>query len=84
MIFRIRFRVAGGHVHCRLYVAAEARYTFAKCGDFTVGRGPEFIALCEAFAKVEFIGDDHTQTIEEASRDLVKEQNEKDRGDSDE
>lgn len=33
MIFRIRYRKAGGHIHCRWFEARDARSTFAKNGD---------------------------------------------------
>lgn len=57
MIFRIRFEVAGGHVHCALFVAKEPNMTHAKCGDFVVSRGPEFVALEAVMGGVQFVGD---------------------------
>lgn len=32
-VIRVRFRVLGGHVHCRLFTAAPPYTTFAKSGD---------------------------------------------------
>lgn len=61
MIFRIRFRVAGGHVHCRLFSAKSAEFTFACCGSFVVNRGKEFVALMEKF-RAEFIADEGSTT----------------------
>lgn len=56
-IFRVRFAVAGGHVHCRLFAAPNRRDpTFAKCGDFTVCRGPEFRDLVTVF-KAEYVSE---------------------------
>lgn len=67
MIFRVRFEVAGGHVHCALFCAPRPNTTFAKCGDFTVRRGEEFVALMDAMAKIEFVGFYTTSTIQQAS-----------------
>jgi hypothetical protein len=54
-IFRVRFRIGGGHVHCRLFSAKNRRDpAWAKCGDFTVCRGPEFRDLITAF-KAEYV-----------------------------
>ena len=33
MIIRIRYRILGGHVHCRVFTAKAKNLTFAKCGD---------------------------------------------------
>jgi hypothetical protein len=66
MIFRIHFTVAGGHVHCRLFLAPAPNRTFAKCGDFTVRRGPEFVALMAAF-DADFVGDDPAVGVAAAS-----------------
>jgi len=53
-VFRVRFDVAGGHVHCSLFCAPRSDHTFAKCGDFVVRKGPEFVDLMHAFQHVEF------------------------------
>ena len=55
-IWRIRFNVRGGHVHCGLFAAKGNNMTFAKCGDFTVRRGAEFADLMRAFHQAQFIG----------------------------
>ena len=55
MVFRVRFTIGGGHVHCRLFVAPASNMTFAKCGDFVV-RNEEFKALVIAMAGVSFEG----------------------------
>lgn len=56
MVWRIRFRVHGGHVHCRLFGAPQANRTYAWCGDFTV-RKEEFASLQTAFQGAEFVED---------------------------
>ena len=71
MIWRIRFTVAGGHVHCRLFVAKGINMTFAKCGDFTVSRGEEFASLMQAFPKADFIGDDEKVGVEFAIKQVA-------------
>ncbi len=58
MIWRIRFKVLGSHVHCGLFVAPEANQTFAKCGDFVVRVGLEFESLARAFSGADLISDD--------------------------
>lgn len=65
--FRIRFSIQGGHVHCRLFEAPNRiDVTWAKCGDFTVRKGPEFRDLLGAFAKTDFLGETDDDGIVEA------------------
>lgn len=64
-IFRLRFAIAGGHVHCRLFIAAGPNQTFALCGTFVVRKGTEFRALVKALS-AEFFKDDECSTIDEA------------------
>jgi len=52
-IFRVRFQVQGGHVHCRLFAAAQRGVTFAKCGDFVVRKGAEFRDFVAAFENAD-------------------------------
>ena len=33
MIIRIRYRLLGGHVHCRVFTGKAKNMTFAKVGD---------------------------------------------------
>lgn len=40
MIFRVRYRLAGGHVHCRMF-AGRQEGALGKCGDLTM-RDDEF------------------------------------------
>ena len=56
-IFRVRWTLAGGHVHCSLFAAKAPNMTYAKCGDFTVRQGEEFAAL-HAALRAEFVGTD--------------------------
>jgi hypothetical protein len=32
-MIRIRYKILGGHVHCRVFTGLEHGHTFAKCGD---------------------------------------------------
>lgn len=67
MVWRVRFSIAGGHVHCSLFCATAPNHTFAKCGDFVVRKGDEFSSLVRAFA-ADFIGNSEAEGIMEASR----------------
>ena len=66
-IYRVRFDIAGGHVHCRLFCAKHPNMTFASCGVFTVQKGEEFESLVRSFSGAEFIGDKENAGIVEAS-----------------
>ncbi len=57
-VYRVRFRVAGAHVHCRLFCAKHPNQTYANCGEFTIRRGEEMVALVAAFSGAEFLGED--------------------------
>lgn len=57
MVFRMRFETLGGHVHCALFVAKNSEATFAKCGDFVVSRGEQFVDLISAAPKFQLVGD---------------------------
>jgi len=35
LIFRIRYKQLGGHIHCRVFSGADRQGTFAKLGDLT-------------------------------------------------
>lgn len=66
-VFRVRFRIAGGHVHCRLFVAPRANSTFAKAGDFTLSKGAEFKDFCLMMSEsVELVGETELDTQYEA------------------
>ena len=43
----IRYQVAGGHVHCRVFVAPAPDTTFALCGTlvFDLAEWPEVMGL---------------------------------------
>lgn len=66
-VFRVRFHVGGGHVHCQLYVRTGEHGTFANSGNFVVRRGAEFKALMNALGGVEFVGIADGVGIEAAS-----------------
>jgi hypothetical protein len=55
-VWRVRFDVQGGHVHCGLFAAKGPNMTFAKCGDFVVRRGEEFSSLLRTMPGADFIG----------------------------
>lgn len=65
--YRVRFTIAGGHVHCHLFYGEEGK-TFAKCGDFVTRRGAEFRDLVDSFS-ADFIGDDPRHGIAAAIKD---------------
>ena len=46
VIFRLRYRKLGGHIHCRLFEALDHTKVFAKNGElvFDVRSWPEFLA----------------------------------------
>jgi len=47
LALRLRYRVLGGHVHCRWFTAPDPTEVFAKAGDlvFTVEEWPSLCAL---------------------------------------
>ena len=53
-VFRIRYRKLGGHVHMRMFSAAQPNFTFAKLGDL-VCREDEPEDMRRAMASVEFL-----------------------------
>jgi len=61
MVFRCRYTVQGGRVHCRLFVAPAKDKTFAKCGDFCVSAGAEMNALFESTPTWEYLKDSDSQ-----------------------
>lgn len=52
MIFRMRFRLLGGHVHIRLF-AGRGEGSLAKCGDLVM-RPDEFEAFKAAAYFIKF------------------------------
>lgn len=56
-IFRVRFTIAGGHVHCALYSRRAGSSTFELLGEFRAARGLEFRDLVAAFSKADFVGE---------------------------
>ena len=52
-VYRIRYRQAGGHVHCRLFSKPEGQATWAKCGDLVLAT-VEWPSLRAAFT-AEFL-----------------------------
>ena len=34
---RIRYKILGGHVHCRVFTAEAQELTYGKCGDLIFG-----------------------------------------------
>lgn len=70
--FRVAVRVAGGHVHCRVFVAANPTATGACCGEFTVRRGEEFHSLMAGWIGARFFGGGTTSasSLEEACKEF--------------
>jgi hypothetical protein len=54
MIFKVRFEVLGGHVHCDVFVGKAYNQTFANCGHLVIDRGQQWTAFEAAFAGAEF------------------------------
>lgn len=56
--FRIRFSVAGDHVHCRLFSQKCGVVSdYQLLGQFVVRRGGEFKSLVRSFQGTQFIPD---------------------------
>lgn len=53
MIWKVRYQVAGGHVHCALFSAPGVGRTYAKCGDLVV-RVEEFPQFKILMSKATF------------------------------
>lgn len=55
MHLRLRYKVAGGHVHCRLFVGKRKELTHGKAGDlvFDVDEWPEVRGSFETIGDVE-------------------------------
>ena len=54
LALRIRYRVAGGHIHCRIFTAPSILDTFALAGELTFAKGewPALRALLEPVAEL--------------------------------
>lgn len=66
-IFRIRFRIAGEHVHCHLFVSPALRKkTWTQRGAFIVRKGREFQDLNFALY-AEMVGETDADTEKAAS-----------------
>lgn len=57
MIFHIRWRLLGGHYHCRLFGSKSLRHTFALYGNMIIPAA-EWEGFKKAFPNVEF-GEDY-------------------------
>lgn len=55
--YRVRHKLGGGHVHCRVFSRREGTETWAKCGDLTLG-ATEFASFERAFIGAEFLEED--------------------------
>lgn len=54
MVFRIRYKHAGGHVHMRVFSAQQPNMTFAKLGDLCCSE-EEFADLQVVMSGVQFV-----------------------------
>lgn len=63
MIFRLRYKKLGGHIHCRLFEAQDHTKTFAKNGElvFDEKSWPEFLEQTGRTA-IEVIPEDEYET----------------------
>lgn len=52
--YRVAVNLVGGHVHCKIFVAATHTATGAMCGEFTVRRGEEFHSLMAGWIGARF------------------------------
>lgn len=66
MIFRVRYKIKGGHTHCSLFSAKQPNTTFANCGNFVI-RNDEFKELVIAMSGIQFL-DDASYNAEEKER----------------
>ena len=55
--YRIRYQLAGGHVHCRVFSRPKGQDTFAKCGDLTISAS-ELSSFMYTFSGAEFLKED--------------------------
>jgi hypothetical protein len=69
--FSVRFAVLGGHVHCRLFSRRDECEGWQPLGSFVASVGMEFISLVNSFERAQFVPDDGSAGIEEASMDLA-------------
>jgi hypothetical protein len=67
-MFRCRFEILGGHIHCRIFAGNEGALAFSKCGDLVFRKGPEFFGFVKACPGMDFIGERETDGLEEATR----------------
>ena len=58
MIIRIRYKLIGGHVHCRVFTAKAKNLTFAKAGDLTFAHGEWQDVVDVLQSAVEFLPED--------------------------
>jgi hypothetical protein len=61
MIFRVRYALAGAHVHCRLF-SGQAEGALGKCGDFVM-RLEEFRAFMAMKRWIHFVPEFGAQVV---------------------
>lgn len=71
MIFRVRYDIAGGHVHCRLFSGKTMNSTFANCGNFCVTKGDEFRALVKSWPGADWVSDKNGIDLSHACGDVA-------------
>ena len=61
---RLRYRILGGHVHCRVFTGTPG-YTFAKCGDltFSIKEWPQVLVMLEMVDDIEVVLDTETERV---------------------
>lgn len=58
MIFRLRFKQLGGHVHCRLFQAAAPGHTWQKNGDLVFDELGWLVFATKMRARIEILPED--------------------------
>ena len=53
-VFKITYRIAGGHAQCTLFAADAPNMTYANCGTLTVKRGREFEDMQRCMSGIPF------------------------------
>jgi hypothetical protein len=55
--YRVRYKAAGGHIHCRVFSRPHGQETWAKCGDLTIS-ATEMASFQAAFKSADFLEED--------------------------
>lgn len=64
MIIRFRHRLAGAHVHCRVFTSLDG-VTFAKCGDLVFAESEWSYVMLKLGNRVQFVPDGPEEVTKE-------------------